>query len=181
MARVKKWMMMRFEKISLLVMAIVLAILQAPLVTSAASPQHVVVSTSCASSSSPCSVTSQTILPDGSIIVVAKLLSASSSKIGSVTLVISPLAHSNGKYHNTQTTTVKSTAGALMNEVAVTMFENCGCIGGYFHGLTGHSKYPTGETIERDTYPGPGSYTEWSSAALNGQTVLSVKITVIVP
>jgi len=41
--------------------------------------------------------------------------------------------------------------------------------------------FSAGETIEHDTYPGPGSYTEWSSATWNGQTVLSLKITVIVP
>jgi len=87
----------------------------------------------------------------------------------------------NGKYHNTQTTTVKSTTEALMNGVAVTMYENCGCSGGYFHGITGPTKYPNGEAIEHDTYPGPGSYTEWSSSTWNGQTVLSIKITVIVP
>ncbi len=68
-----------------------------------------------------------------------------------------------------------------MNGVAVTMYENAGKSGGYFHGVTGPSKYPAGETIEHDTYPGPGSYTEWSSASWNGQTALSLKITVIVP
>ena len=103
------------------------------------------------------------------------------SKIGSVILTISPLILSGGKYHNIQTTTVKDTLGNLMNGVALTMYENAGKSGGYFHGVTGPTKYPSGQTIEHDTYPGPGSYTEWSSATWNGQIVLSLKITVIVP
>lgn len=128
----------------------------------------------------PCSIVTQA-EPDGSLVVVAKLQTSISTKIGSVTLVISPLTLSDGKYHNTQTTTVESTTGSLMNGVAVTMYENAGKSGGYFHGVTGPSKYPNGETIEHDTYPGAGSYTEWSSATWNGQTVVSVKITVVVP
>jgi hypothetical protein len=118
-------------------------------------------------------------LPNGSTVIVAQISAA--SRIGSVVLVISPLTYSGGKYHNTQTTTVKSTSGTLMNGVAVTMYENAGKSGGYFHGVTGPTKYPAGETVEHDTYPGPGSYTEWSSASWKGQTVLSLKITVIVP
>jgi hypothetical protein len=127
-----------------------------------------------------CGIVSETILRDGSTVLVARLQS-SSSKIGSVTLVISPLTLNNGRYRNTQTTTVKSTTGTLMNGVAVVMYENAGKSGGYFHSVTGPTKYPNGEAIEHDTYPGPGSYTEWSSASWNGQTVLSLKITVIVP
>jgi len=126
-----------------------------------------------------CGIVSETVLHNGSTVLVARL--QSTSKIGSVTLVISPLTLSNGKYRNTQTTTVRSTTGTLMNGVAVTMYENAGKSGGYFHGVTGPSKYPNGETIEHDTYPGAGSYTEWSSATWNGQTVLSLKITVKVP
>jgi len=103
------------------------------------------------------------------------------SKMCSVVLTISPLVLSGGKYHNTQTTTVKDTLGNLMNGVALTMYENAGRSGGYFHGVTGPTKYPSGQAIEHDAYPGPGSYTEWSSATWNGQTVLSLKITVIVP
>jgi len=104
----------------------------------------------------------------------------SGSKIGSVVLTISHLTFSGGKYSNIQTTTVRDTTGKLMNGVAITMYENAGKSGGYFHQVTGPTKYPPGETIEHDTYPGPGSYTEWSSATWNGQTVLSLKITVIV-
>jgi hypothetical protein len=127
-----------------------------------------------------CELISQTTFPNGTTIIVAKPLSTT-SKIGSVRLVISPLTFSNGKYRNVQTTTVRNTNGRLMNGVSVTMYENCGCFGGYFHGLTGPPKYPNGETIEHDAYPRPNSYTEWSSATWNGQTVLSMKITVVVP
>jgi hypothetical protein len=116
---------------------------------------------------------------NGNLVINEKLTTG--SKIGSVTLTITPLMLNGGKYSNIQTTTVKSTTGSLMNGVAVTMYENAGRSGGYYHGVTGPTKYPAGEAIEHDTYPGAGSYTEWSSVTLNGQTVLSVKITVIVP
>jgi len=118
-------------------------------------------------------------LANGSIVITARITSG--TKIGSVVLVISPLTFSRGRYSNVQTTTVKSTTGALMNGVAITMYENAGKSGGYYHGVTGPSKYPAGETIVHDTYPGTGSYTEWSSANSNGQVVLSLKITIIVP
>jgi len=145
-----------------------------PAVFSFASPVSIVLSHSSTIAGAEAST-----LVNRNIIITAKL--ATETKIGSVTLTITPLTLNGGRYSNTQITTVKSTSGSLMNGVAVTMYENAGKSGGYYHGVTGPSKYPAGQAIEHDTYPGAGSYTEWSSVTWNGQTVLSLKITVIVP
>ncbi len=90
---------------------------------------------------------------------------------------ISPLAQNEGSYSNVQTLTFTDSNGNPVKGASVTYYENCGCAGGYFHGLTNTN----GQTSFTDTYPGPGTYTEWASVTYCGQTYLSQKITVVVP
>jgi hypothetical protein len=102
---------------------------------------------------------------------------SSTGAIGSVSLSISPLADNGGKYSNTQTTTVTDTSGNPLEGVSITMYENAGKGGGYAHGRTNAQ----GQFVVKDTYPGPGSYTEWSVATQGSQSVASSKINVTVP
>ncbi len=105
-----------------------------------------------------------------------KTTSTSSGSV-SISFSITPLAESNGKYSNVQTATITNSAGQPIAGVAVTYYENAGTSGGYYHGTTNSA----GQTVEKDVYPGAGSYTEWAVAIVNGQTLTSQKITVIVP
>lgn len=96
----------------------------------------------------------------------------------SVSFVISPLSKTNtGKYYNIQTVTVTSASGQPISGASVTLFENCGCAGGYAHGTTNTQ----GQFADKDVYPSAGTYNEWASVTYNGVTVTSLKIPVVVP
>lgn len=90
---------------------------------------------------------------------------------------ISSLEQNEGSYYNVQTLTFTDSNGNPVQGAWVTYYENCGCAGGYFHGFTNAN----GQTTFTDTYPCPGTYTEWASVTYQGQTYLSQKITVQVP
>jgi hypothetical protein len=104
--------------------------------------------------------------------------SSSSTVTYNAQLHISPLAQNEGGYYyNVQTLTFTDSNGNPVKGAAVTYYENCGCDGGYFHGLTNTN----GQTTFTDTYPSAGTYTEWASVTYAGHTYLSQKVTVQVP
>jgi len=141
----------------------------------------VVTSTTSSSSSSTTAsstTTSHTTSSETSSTTTTSTISSSRSGSYQVDLSISQLQQNeNGKYYNIQTATFTGPDGNPIQGAQVTYFENCGCSGGYFHGSTDAN----GQTVVKDTYPGPGSYTEWASITYQGQIYLSQKITVQVP
>ncbi|MGH2638152.1 MAG: hypothetical protein ACRDF4_02535, partial [Rhabdochlamydiaceae bacterium] len=99
------------------------------------------------------------------------------SSMGTIVLNISPLTGYLGKYRNTQITTVLDQNGRPLAGVSITLYENAGKAAGYAHGITNSQ----GQFVHVDRYPGPGTYTEWAEATLNGQVMDSAKVIVVVP
>jgi len=134
-------------------------------------------STTTESDSSSTTLTTQTTATSTSDTSSTSHTTSSSSGQPNIAFSITPLAQSDGQYSNIQTATVTDGSGNPIAGAAVTYYENSGTHGGYFHGTTNSA----GQTVVKDNYPGPGSYTEWAVAIVNGQTLTSQKITVIVP
>jgi hypothetical protein len=91
---------------------------------------------------------------------------------------ISPLQHDQwGYYYNVQTATFTGPNGNPIQGGWVTYYEDCGCHGGYYHGLTD----ATGQTTFTDTYPAPGWYTAWAVVWYQGREYCTQKQTIYVP